>query len=139
MRRGQSWSVDLVVAVVIFGFIAIVITSFVLLDKPDIETLQVDAQRVSGAIDGAVLLLDDGTDCGVLLDGERINDASIDCLYGAPPDNYAPLRQSLGVEGDFCIFLEDENGQVIAVANRNGWGSGDLTIADEACGTDIVT
>ena len=53
-KRGQSWSIDVVLAIVIFGFIAIAFTSFALLSQPDIEELQNSAERVTIDLESSV-------------------------------------------------------------------------------------
>ena len=80
----------------------------------------------------AVSLEKDVDACEAVLNDNTINDSSLDCVYTSAYDS---VKQNLRVKGDFCIFLEDENGQIIAVNNRNSFGSAELLVGGAPCGT----
>ena len=41
------------------------------------------------------------------------------------------------VKGDFCIFYEDSDGNIIILDNKTGIGSSDVIVGGYPCGTDI--
>lgn len=128
-RCGQSWSIDVVLGVVIFGFVAVTFSSFMLLDRPDIDDLQIGAERVS-------LALEDSPNCGTVLANNTIVNESLSCLYA---QDYESLRESLRLRGDFCVYLEDDMGRLIRINSsdnltRNGWGSSELIVGGQPCG-----
>ena len=125
-RRGQSWSVDVVLAIVVFGFISIAFTSFALLQKPDVEKLQQNAQRVVLELETPV------GGCGAILENDTINNESLSCLYGLDYDQFKAINN---LRSDFCVYIEDEHGQIIQLNGLNGWGSNDLQLSGAQCGT----
>ena len=47
---------------------------------------------------------------------------------------YADLKRRLRSEGDFCIYLEDENGNVVLINNSyRGIGSPNINISNNPC------
>lgn len=135
-RRAQTWSVDLVIALVIFGFITVVVTSFSLLNQPEIEDLQFTAERVSVAMESPT-----SSGCSAVLEGERLILENAECLFDGDQTTYESMRNELGVEGDFCIYFEDESGQIYQVetlsGSKTGWGSPELVVGGTACGQPV--
>lgn len=127
MRRGQSWSMDVVLGVVIFGFLAVVFTSFALLQRPDVETLQENAERV-----GLSMQLDGP--CGAVLGNDSVEQQNLQCWYDL---DYEQVKKQQRLRGDFCVYLEDDRGQIILVDNMSGWGSGELLVGGVPCGQPV--
>lgn len=123
-QKAQSWSIDLVLAVVIFGFIAVSITSFALLNEPDVDMLQREAQLIDSRLDVNV------ASCNATIQDGKINSTNIDCLYNL---NYEDIKESFRVRGDFCIFIEDEEGSVILISNQTSVGKETLRIGGIPC------
>ena len=52
-------------------------------------------------------------------------------------EDYSELKKRLRIENEFCIFLEDENGNIIYInpedLDQPGLGSGKISISDEPC------
>ena len=126
-RRGQSWSMDIVLAVVIFGFIAVTLTSFALLDRPDIQTLQQDAQQISSEL-GQSFSQCDGRQ---VFRGNALDANATECLF---EQNYTDLKQQFRTQENFCIYLEDQNGRIIQVAGKNSIGSDEVNVSGVPCG-----
>ena len=135
MKNGQTWSIDLIVGVIIFMMIIAVFYAF-LTAKSDkgLEGLKDDARvvnsKVSNTDDLAVNLINQGD----------INETKYQelCQY-----DYESIKALLGVENDFCIYLE-ENNAVIPCTNKDGKqqagiGNGkDIILYDNvACGQII--
>lgn len=124
MRRGQSYSVDVVLAIVIFGFVSVAITSFALLSQPDVDKLQNSASRVVNELEGTYL------DCGIVLENSSIDNESIACLFNK---SYEDFKEAYDIEHNFCIYLEDEKGQILKIQGKNGWGSAELRVGGDPC------
>lgn len=126
MRRGQSWSMDIVIAVVVFGLITLAITGFVLLSKPDAERLEQNSQLVISNLAATQL------GCGEILTGNNLNFTNFECLFG---QDYQAFKEANSIQGDFCIFLEDERGNIWTLQEEGvtAWGSSDVTVGGSPC------
>lgn len=53
-------------------------------------------------------------------------------------EDYSQLKKKLRIKNEFCIFLEDEEGNIIYInpedPNQPGIGSGKINISGEPCG-----
>ncbi len=134
-RKAQTWSIDVVIAVVIFGFIAAIITSFALLEKPDTESLQRNAQEVTFYLEEPIVIGPD-LNCSEIFDDNKVNIEGIECLFNSTESDYEEFKKQTGIKGDFCIYLEDEDGNIVYIQNKTGWGSPELIVADKPCGVE---
>lgn len=135
MRVGQSWSMDIVIAVVVFGFVALAITGFVLLSQPDAEQLERNSQVVISNLAAAQ------AGCDPVMSGNNVHYEALSCLMFNT--DYDMFRDELGIQGDFCIFLEDEQGQLWEIRKdaqnsssdrAMSWGRPDVNVAGSPCG-----
>jgi hypothetical protein len=124
-KRGQTWSMDIVLAVVIFGFISVSITSFALLDEPDTDSLQRTAQSVDSRLDSPFI------GCNATISNGVIDKSAIECLSDK---SYADVKKEINADGNFCIFLEDEEGKIIPIKNKTGIGGEEITVGGKPCG-----
>lgn len=126
MRKGQSWSIDIVIAVVVFGFITLAITGFVLLSKPDAERLEQNSQLVISNLAAAQ------ASCGEILTGNNLNFSNFECLFR---QDYQAFKDTNNIQGDFCIFLEDERGTIWTLEGGQitAWGSEDARVGAIPC------
>ena len=126
---------DLVIAVVIFGFIAVIFYSLVLIQqKPSIEELQQTAQTIDTKLEGNV------PGCGQIISGQSVTPEQLQCLYGL---NYAQVKQQLGINANFCIYVQDSSGRIYLVGNnsygnKTGFGDPSLIIAGVPCGQAVT-
>ena len=114
MKKSQAWSMDIMIAMVIFISIIFVFYS-ILSNNGDnkIRELKDDALIVAGNID-------------ITKNPNRIEE-----LLG---EDYSELKKKLRVKNEFCIFLEDEEGNVIYLSqDRPGMGSGKIKISEVEC------
>lgn len=118
---------DVVLAVVIFGFISVTFTSFALLDQPDVQRLQQNAQKVTTELSQPL------SQCGgvSILTDNALDQEGTDCLY---QQDYQEIKQQFNIEEDFCMYLEDEDGNIVQVAGKNGFGSDEVNISGAPCG-----
>lgn len=126
MRKGQSWSMDIVIAIVVFGFITLAISGFVLLSKPDAERLEQNSQVVIANLAAAQ------AGCGAILTGNNVNYTNFQCLFN---EQYEQFKDNNNIQGDFCVYLEDEQGRVWTVDGRHGWGSDTVRLGGVPCGS----
>ncbi len=142
-RRGQSWSMDLVIAVVVFGFIAVVTYSLLLIEQaPSIDELRLRSQTIQERLADGKL-----EDCNAILanrvplritENQTITQAELECLYDKTPEE---IRTALNIQGKFCIYVEDAEGTVLLVKDldaaaifyRVAVGDPELTVANTAC------
>jgi len=103
MRRGQAWSMDLIFGVIIFmlsiGVIYGILTSR---QQNDVAAYRIESETIATklAIDPRVQVTD----------GNQLDPAK---LLALSKTSYDQLRADLGVQNDFCIFIEDEMGNII--------------------------
>ena len=128
MNKGQVWSIDILLAMVIF--VSIMIIFYVTITKNDQPQLK-DLESEAGGIKA---LLETNPDYSFMTDN-TVNEARLNSFINETAANYQQVKQDLGVRGDFCIYLEDENGNLVLLqGNRTGIGSPDINITGQPCG-----
>ena len=130
MAKGQSWSMDLVIAVVIFGFIAVIFYSLLIIQqKPSIDDLQTRAQDLNQKLEQNI------PGCGVIIQNQTLTPQQVACLYNL---SYPQLKTQLGISGEFCIYIKDSQGRLYVVnttnGSKNGFGSPQLVVSGQPCG-----
>jgi hypothetical protein len=134
-KNAQTWSIDLIMGVIIFMLIIAIFYAFLSTNtKPKLEQLKDDALITSKKNANNAETL------GLVKEG-IISEARFDELCDMP---YEELKRELGIENDVCIYLEDEQGNVILCGNGNqaGIGNGeDIIISTSsgniACGAPV--
>jgi len=136
LKKGQNWSLDLILGIVIF--ILILSLFYMLLTRN--ESVDVKILKTKG---NTILNIFDSQKSNLhltILDGDTINKTKIEELYGS--DSYEDIKKDLGLTGDFCIIVEDSNGRVIAINTSTGYkygfGNPDLNVSGFPCGADIT-
>ena len=129
---GQTWSLDLILAVGIF--ILFIIAFYVILSGQSDEDVQEELEDTASDI---VIRLDaeaGPSKAGIIKDG-KINETK---LAELSEEDYEDLKQILGISNDFCIFLEDENGRLIPInGSKMGVGGSEITINGRPCNSTI--
>ena len=124
-RKSQAWSVDVILAVVIFMgsfFIYYALAN----SSPDSEVagLKADANSVIKQVSN------EGNTLSVVSQQE-INITKIGELKNL---NYDDLKSQLRVDGDFCIYIEDEKGNLVMInESYRGIGSPNINISGGPC------
>lgn len=132
---GQSWSLDIILAFVIFMLISgIFYTLLTNNKKTTIQDVQLEAFTLSGALDkssgvnSSLAVIENGT----------VDEEKLKLLY---EENYDSLKNKFGITGDFCIYMIDQYGNLVTVNTSsgflNGFGNGNLTINDKPCGVVV--
>jgi hypothetical protein len=131
MERAQIWSIDVLLAVVIFISIIIIFYATISSNEPlSVKELQNEAERLR-------VELERNQNLG-FINKDSIDPAKLDNFAALSIANYDSVKERLGVRGDFCIYFEDENGNLMLVRdNRSGIGSASINISDTPCGSKV--
>lgn len=104
-KIGQTWSIDLIIGVIVFMLIVATFYAFIgSKSESSIEDLKEDATVASSK-----LLTEDGSSPSIIRNGE-IQQTDLNALCD---QTYNDVKAKLGIESEFCIYLEDANGNII--------------------------
>ena len=119
----------MVILILFFGIISS-------MSNPRKGKLSKDAELITKALTGE-------GDSAIVKDN-RVEQSKIQ-EFAIDPEQYEALKQQLGVQGDFCIYFEDNEGNLVPVQVAedtdgnpefvNGVGSDGAIINDHPCGT----
>lgn len=107
--KAQTWSVDLVVGIVVFLLLVIVLYALLSKEPTQEKKLRLENEQVLARFDAKNRV--DGVPS--IIDGENINEAELKKLYHA--EEYATIKQNLGITGEFCILLIDDTGGIVGI------------------------
>mgnify|MGYP001615977597 CR=1 FL=1 len=124
-RKGQSWSIDFVIAIVIFAGALIFFYSMLNpRSNVKVEELQRDASAVARQTSEEKLPL-------TILDKDTVNETKLDSLIQR---DYNSIKKEMGIKNEFCIHFEDESGNIIPIReNVVGVGSPDIKVGGVRC------
>ncbi len=126
IKKGQTWSIDAIFAAVVF-LIVIVFAIVLLTDLFEAGTtkeLNEESQRILQKLSSGI-----GPQ---LIRGSEVNMENVEQLLNM---TYDELKELLGVKYDFCIFFEDQDGNIILINESFvGFGDPNVTINDLPCG-----
>ena len=71
---------------------------------------------------------------GVFITGTKIDDQK---LGEALNLSYENMKQLLGIQSDFCIYFEDEKGNVVPIRNKMGIGSPLVNFSGKSCNDTV--
>jgi hypothetical protein len=132
VKRGQTWSFDLIMAVLLFVVVMGLFYGFLAKDSSNQKN---DLQYTNDIL---VYQLNcdnqESSNYCVLENGELI-DEKINELYD---EDYQTLKLSLGINEDFCIYLRDTNGNLIPFNSKTSIGSSDLSLNENTSCGDYV-
>ncbi|MBI2136913.1 hypothetical protein HYU12_00130 [Candidatus Woesearchaeota archaeon] len=127
--KAQTISADAIIAVALFMVAAILLFS-VSTDKTSEKktaSLEAESQKLISAVSGEK----DGTE--KLIVGAKVNEKQLE--YIEKNLDYKQLKDSLGINADFCIYFEDENKNIIDISSLTaGIGNDQINIDGKACG-----
>ncbi|MBU1199115.1 MAG: hypothetical protein KKF46_03765 [Nanoarchaeota archaeon] len=130
MGRGQVWSVDVLLAVVIF--VSIILVFYVTMgarQNKGLKDLESEAESLK-------IELEKNHEIG-FLQADVIDKTKFDAFVLNVSDNYEEIKNQLGIRGHFCIFFEDAEGNIIMIGQKTGIGSPNVTVGGTPCGVDI--
>lgn len=127
-KRGQTWSFDLIVAVVLF---IIVVALFYTFLSGEHSTDAVQGLDAGANTINARLNCDLSSDDGVCIIKKGIvSQTKIKTLSNK---DYDDLKVQLGISGDFCIYLRDANNNaIIPMDGKAGLGKGTLLLVNSS-------
>jgi len=130
VKNAQTWSIDLIMGVIIFMLVIAIFYAFLSSKGSEpIEDLEADARAVDTKVTGKQL-----TSLGIITEEGAIDKQKFDQLC---QENYEDVKKSLGIENDVCIYLEDEDGNIIPCGpDKAGIGNGkDIMVTEDTpCG-----
>ena len=95
-------------------------------DRVDLVELQVQANNAA-----AKLTSGSSGDCN-FIEGQTINVEKLENCFNIEDIN--EIRDQLGIDTKFCIYLEDKEGRVIYINDKPGIGDNELLIGPTPCG-----
>lgn len=126
MKKGQTFSTDAIVAVVMF-VIAVIMLYYLsgpATTNKQSEKLQSEAEKLPATLSSQQNLT------SVFIQGSKIDEQKLRESINLSYDN---LKSLLGVESDFCIYLEDENGNLVPMEEKAGIGSPLVNFSGKGC------
>ncbi|MGV8140861.1 MAG: hypothetical protein ACP5NW_00300 [Candidatus Woesearchaeota archaeon] len=132
---GQSWSLDIILAVVIFVLIIGIFYTVLGSNKKDkTQELTLESKTVVSNLDMA----NGQTSNLTIIDAGEIDTDDLRKLYMSDYDN---LKKELGIKGEFCIYLVDQYGKLITVNTTSGdigsFGNPDFILNGKPCGDTL--
>jgi len=128
-KKSQSWSIDIILAVVVFMG-AFFLFYVLLREGPE--------AKAKSLRDEASIVIKQVSSDGVPINfvyKQQVNASRMNELKNL---SYDELKRMLRIEGDFCIYLEDEKGYAIVLNNSyKGIGSGNINISRTPCNGTI--
>lgn len=140
-RKAQTWSFDLLIAVVLFIIIVSIFYAFLSHNKNEDNTVELQ----SGAKTIGYFFNCDVSDydrCFVergKIDQQKLDDL-MSFINPNPASAYNTMKKELGISGDFCIYFRDSNGYLVPIEwngdSYSGIGESNFMLNENiACGT----
>ena len=123
--KAQSWSIDIALGVIVF-MAALFIFYSLLNSNTGAKASNLKEQaslviRQIGSEESPLSIVED----------KEINLSRLNELKNL---SYDELKRRLRIEGDFCIYIEDENGNIVLINNSyKGIGSPDINLSGTPC------
>ncbi|HYD03598.1 MAG TPA: hypothetical protein VEC16_04820 [Alphaproteobacteria bacterium] len=134
--HGQSWSLDIILAFVVFVLVIGIFYTLLNDNKGDrTDDLTLESKTVVSNLDASngqnnnLTIIDDGD----------IDNTELATLYDS---DYETLKRELGIRGEFCIYIVDQYGNLITAELPNGsqvgsFGSNDYSVNGQPCGSSL--
>ena len=124
-QKSQSWSIDIALGVIIF-MAAFFIFYSLLNSNPNTkaDNLKEEASIVIKQVTSEGSLIR-------IVDGNEINVSRLNELKNL---SYDELKRMLRIEGDFCIYMEDDKGNLVLINNSyRGVGASNINLSGTPC------
>ena len=139
MSRGQAWSMDLIFGVLIV-MLAIGIVYAMLANRSgkDLEPLRIESEVIATklASDPQFNVAADNR-----LNMTRIGELAANATRDASEFSYENIRTTLGVKSEFCVYIQDEQGNLYYIRGADGKNytgigsaSGEMNLSGTPCG-----
>ncbi|MDD3175820.1 MAG: hypothetical protein PHU51_05065 [Candidatus Nanoarchaeia archaeon] len=132
-KQSQTWSFDLIVAVILFVVVIGIFYGFVMKDDEDLDSLQKATTKITYKLD---CKFEENDEC-IVRDG-AIDEEGLKFLF--TEQNYELLKDQWNLDSDFCIYLRDASGNVIPFEGKTSFGSSDLVLTQsgKTCGSEVT-
>ncbi len=130
MKKGQTVSLDTMLAVLLF-VVAVIMLFY--LSGPASKNRQSERLESESRTMPATLSSQQN-DSGSFVEGTKVNDEKIEQVSNL---SYEVLKAQLGLESDFCIYFEDEQGNLVPIKNKVGIGSPLVNISGKSCNESL--
>ena len=133
--QGQSWSMDIILAFVVFVLVIGIFYSLIGNNKKDkTSDLALESNTVVSNLDAAN---GQKSNLTIIYNG-NVDQTKLVQLYSS---NYKDIKRQLGIKGEFCIYIIDQYGNLVTVNTSSGYvgsfGNGNLTVNNESCGSTL--
>jgi len=127
-KNAQSLSIDILIGAMAFLILIGIVyyASTRSSNLQDGEALQSNALKIS-------TVLEKGDNLAVIDQDNSLSLDELEELYSKSPDE---LRREFGINSKFCIYVEDSNGNILWINNKNGVGDPEIIIGGKPCGTE---
>lgn len=128
IKKAQTWSADAIIGVVLF-----VVSVIMLYYMAGPGSGGNQAQRLVEESEGlpSIIASEQSTS---FLKGSEVSNEKVQEVANL---SYEILKEFLGIESDFCIYFEDEKGNIVPVSNKLGIGSSLVEINGKSCSDAI--
>jgi hypothetical protein len=128
IKKGQTMSMDAVVAVALF-IVAVGLLFFITARESPVDkfiNIDEESEQLSDVVSSEQNL------SVSIIEGSKVDVARLEEITQL---RYEILKQHYGVKSEFCLYFEDEGGNVIPInEDFTGVGSQDVLIGSEPCG-----
>lgn len=123
--KAQSWSMDIALGIIVF-ISAFFIIYALLNENPDTKA---GSLKEDAAI-AAKQIASEETPLGII-DGNEVNVGRLNELKNL---SYDELKKKLRIDGDFCLYFEDEKGNIMLInESYKGIGSPKINLSGTPC------
>jgi hypothetical protein len=139
--QGQSWSLDIILAFVIFVLIIGIFYALLSNDKEGDKTqsLMLESNTVISNLDAT-----NGQNSNLtIISKGSIDEDKLEDLYNS---DYDTLKRELGIKGDFCIYVVRQDGTLVTITENKsgqnitvgGFGNGNFSVNNAPCGYNVT-
>ncbi|MFC1648804.1 hypothetical protein ACFL1B_05080 [Nanoarchaeota archaeon] len=128
MERGQMWSVDVIIGIIIFISIIIVFYTTLSGSGRDVQ------EQLKNNADTVLSKFTQDPSLKVIDDNNVLNSSKLQVLAAMP---YDQLKKQLGIQNDFCIYVEDQDGNIVPIGTKISFGKDTINISGRPCGSNI--
>ena len=132
VKTAQTLSTDAIVAVVLF-FLAALMLFYLSGSEAGTrwsDKLQRDSDKLPSALSSEQNI------SSVFIEGTKVNEGKLGRTLDT---SYETLKDQLGIDSDFCIYFEDEKGNIVPMRGKVGIGSPLANISGNSCNATITS
>ncbi|MBI3036448.1 hypothetical protein HYY73_01650 [Candidatus Woesearchaeota archaeon] len=130
MKRAQTFSTDAIIGVVLFIVAAVLLfyLSGPAASNKQNEKLRAESERLPAVLTSQQNIT------GVFIKSTKVDDQKLEEALNL---SYESLKALLGMQSDFCIYFEDEKGNIVPIRNKIGIGSPLVNFSGKGCNETV--